>query len=92
MCADPSVTVPDVLRVRVVCVLCRCAVLGATSSTPCSARAICARSAVVAPSALRAEMETAGLNPLELARIADVPREEVDGWLGGRAPVPAWAV
>ncbi len=48
--------------------------------------------AVVAPSALRAEMEAAELNPLELARIADVPREDVEEWLGGRAPVPSWVL
>ncbi|MBL8240102.1 MAG: hypothetical protein JNM66_21960 [Bryobacterales bacterium] len=48
--------------------------------------------AVVAPSALRAELEKAGLTPLEFARIAEVTREDVEDWLANRAPTPAWVL
>jgi len=48
--------------------------------------------AVVAPSALRAELEKAALTPLEFARIAEVPGQDVEDWLASRIPVPAWVL
>lgn len=48
--------------------------------------------AVVAPSALKAGLERASLTPTEFARIAGVPREDVEDWLGNRTPTPAWAL
>jgi len=48
--------------------------------------------AVVAPSAVRAEMEKAALTPGEFARIAAVPREDVEDWLADRTPAPAWVL
>jgi hypothetical protein len=48
--------------------------------------------AVVAPSALRTELEKAALTPLEFARIAEVPREDVEDWLTSRVPTPAWVL
>ncbi len=46
--------------------------------------------AVVAPALLRTEMERASLTPAELARLADVPRQDVEDWLAARIPTPAW--
>lgn len=48
--------------------------------------------AVVAPSALRAELERAALTATEFARIAGVPREDVEDWLSSRIPTPAWVI
>jgi hypothetical protein len=48
--------------------------------------------AVVAPGALRAEMEKASLTATEFARIAGVPREDVEDWLGSKIPTPAWVL
>lgn len=48
--------------------------------------------AVVAPSALRAEMEKASLTATEFARIAGVSREDVEDWLGNKIPTPAWVL
>lgn len=39
---------------------------------------------------LRAEIARMGLTAGEFARAASVPREEVEGWLEDRIPVPAW--
>ncbi len=48
--------------------------------------------AVVAPSLLRTEMERASLTPAELARLAEVPRQDVEDWLAARIPTPAWVL
>ncbi len=48
--------------------------------------------AVVAPSAIADGMAAAGLTVTELARIAGVAREDVEGWLAGRVETPAWVV
>lgn len=48
--------------------------------------------AVVAPSALQAEMQKANLTATELARIAGVPREDVEDWLSSKTPTPAWVL
>ncbi len=48
--------------------------------------------AVVAPGALRAELEKASLTALEFARIAEVPRDDVEGWLSNKIPTPAWVL
>jgi hypothetical protein len=48
--------------------------------------------AVVAPSVLRAELERTAFTPLEFARIAEVSREDVEGWLANRNPTPAWVL
>lgn len=48
--------------------------------------------AVVAPSLLRTEMERASLSPGEVARLAEVPRQDVEDWLAARIPTPAWVL
>jgi hypothetical protein len=48
--------------------------------------------AVVSPWVLRAEVERLALTPGELARLAEVPREEVEDWLAGRVMIPAWVL
>lgn len=44
------------------------------------------------PSALEAGLERASLTAAEFARIAEVSREDVEDWLGNRAPMPAWVL
>jgi hypothetical protein len=48
--------------------------------------------AVVAPGSLRAELEKASLTAMEFARIAEVPREDVEDWLSNKIPTPAWVL
>jgi hypothetical protein len=48
--------------------------------------------AVVAPGALRAELEKASLTAMEFARIAEVPREDVEDWLSNKVSTPAWVL
>ena len=46
---------------------------------------------VMTGGALRAEIARIGLSTGEFARAARLEREEVEGWLEDRTPVPAWA-
>lgn len=50
------------------------------------------RTATIAPLLLWREMERASLTAAELCRIADVSREEVEDWLAGAIPTPAWVL
>src|SRR5512146_1804987 len=42
------------------------------------------------PAGFGTEVERSGIPAGELARILGVSRQELDQWLDGRSPVPAW--